>query len=420
MSLRNKTWLTVLGQGILLVLSLVPVWILVLGLLGAAVRYTDVPVLLEELTVEAGSRRLDPRDFRTDPADPSPRFSQSLTRAQLNTPGSYPVRLICGGREYAAVVHVRDTVAPIAQVKNLTSQGRRPQPEEFLEQIEDVTEVTVCYAREPVLTVNGDQKVILLLTDTSGNTAAVEAVLTVDLDVTAPQIHGVAPIVVYQGDAVAYRQGITVTDDRDANPVLSVDASQVDLSAPGEYLLIYTAADASGNMVREETTVTVRAKQPDYVSVEEIYQEADKILAQIITEGMTRRQQARAVYDWVRRVGRYVNHSDKSDDLQGAYQMFTEQEGDCFNYFAACKLLLQRLGIDTIDVRKVKNYSADSDHYWLLVSLDGESYYHFDPVPRVGDSVEFFLVTDAFLDDYSRRHNNCFNRDQSLYPATPS
>jgi len=31
----------------------------------------------------------------------------------------------------------------------------------------------------------------------------------------------------------------------------------------------------------------------------------------------------------------------------------------------------------------------------------------------------FILVTDKYMDNYSAKHRNCFNRDKSLYPATP-
>ena len=79
--------------------------------------------------------------------------------------------------------------------------------------------------------------------------------------------------------------------------------------------------------------------------------------------------------------------------------------------------MFERLGIPTIDVKKVKNFEADSNHYWLLVSIDqGQTYYHFDNVW----SRNLCLVTDKVLNNFSRACNGCFNRDESLYPATPT
>ena len=81
---------------------------------------------------------------------------------------------------------------------------------------------------------------------------------------------------------------------------------------------------------------------------------------------------------------------------------------------------MDRLEIPNIDVVKVKNNAKDSNHFWSLVSVDGgKTWYHLDATPRVGTGDNFFLVTDKFMDDYSAKHNNCFNRDKSLYPATP-
>ncbi len=100
--------------------------------------------------------------------------------------------------------------------------------------------------------------------------------------------------------------------------------------------------------------------------------------------------------------------------------MLTTLRGDCYGYFAVAKLMFDRLKIPNIDVVKVKNYEEDSAHFWSLVSIDGgESYYHFDATPRIGDGDDFCLVTDAFLDAYSQAHKNSHNRDTSLYPATP-
>lgn len=243
---------------------------------------------------------------------------------------------------------------------------------------------------------------------------------TVSSDAVPPVISGVKDLQVYLGDAVSYRSGVTVSDETDPNPVLSIDSTGVDLSAVGTYQVVYTATDASGNTASETATVTIMEKQAGYADLDTIYSMADEVISQIITPDMTTRQQVRAIYNFARSSFGYSGHSDKSDWRQGAYVMLTTKQGDCFNYYAVCKLLFERLEIPNIDVRKVKNYDGDSDHFWSLVSIDGgENYYHFDSTPRVGDGDNFCLVTDAFLDAYSAKHKNCHNRDKSLYPATP-
>lgn len=372
------------------------------------------------LTVEAGEGGMTAEDFLMDP---TVEMSVSFVdfAVDYNTPGSYGVTIACDGYTFQRTVEVVDTTAPTGKVQDVTFFIEpEPQVTDFVIDIQDVSDVTASFKAEPDLTVAGDQEVTLVLTDAYGNATELTAKLTVILDTEAPVISGVKDILIYAGDAVAYRSGIEVTDDMDEAPKLSVDSSQVDLSAVGTYKVVYTATDASGNTATEEATITVNEKKEGYAEVETIYQMADELLTSIVKEGMTKREQVEAVYRWMRSRMGYSGHSEKSDWLQGAYYAMEKRTGDCFNYFALSKLFFERLGIDNIDVVKVKNHDRDSNHYWSLVSLDGgETWYHFDTTPRVGGGDNFCLVTDAFLDAYSAKHYNCFNRDKSLYPATP-
>ena len=266
----------------------------------------------------------------------------------------------------------------------------------------------------------GTYDITYSVTDAAGNTTTVPTTVTVTDDNTAPIIQGVHDISLYLGSAVSYRSGVIVSDDKDPSPKLDIDSSQVDLSNPGTYPLVYTARDITGNETRLEVTVTVAEKPTTYIDEEVINAKADELLKKIVTADMTDQAKVKAIYAYVRSHYTYSGHSDKTDWLQGAYVMMTEEEGDCFNYYAVTKLLLERCGIPNIDVRKVRNFPEDSDHYWSLVSVDGgKTYYHLDTTPRIGDGDDFCLVTDAFLDAYSAANKNCHNRDKSLYPATP-
>ena len=165
--------------------------------------------------------------------------------------------------------------------------------------------------------------------------------------------------------------------------------------------------------------MTVYQKQDYYVELSIIYGMVDEILAEIITPGMTTKQQVEAIYGWVRSNCSYIGTSDKSNWIQAAYVMMTNRQGDCYNYYGLVKLMLERLEIPNIDVEKVPNFEGDSMHYWSLVSIDGgKSWYHVDATPRKVPTY-FCLVTDKVMDDFSAGYRNCFNRDTSLYPATP-
>ena len=372
----------------------------------------------------------EPEDFIVSIKDVSPVTVQYEKRTDLTKDGSYLLKLIledaAGNRsEYEVVltVFIDNGNPQLAGVEPIfTYIGTEP---DYLEGVtamddKDLALQILVDSSKVDLNAVGTYDITYSVTDAAGNTTTVPTTVTVTDDNTAPTILGVHDISLYLGAAVSYRSGIEVRDDKDDAPKLEVDSSQVDLSNPGTYPLIYTARDITGNETRMEVTVTVAEKPATYTEEEEIYAKADALLKKIVTDTMDDKAKVKAIYAYVRSHYTYSGHSDKTDWMQGAYTMMDEGEGDCFNYYAITKLLLERCGIPNIDVRKVRNFPEDSDHYWSLVSVDGgQTYYHLDTTPRVGDGDDFCLVTDAFLDAYSAANKNCHNRDKSLYPATP-
>ena len=368
-----------------------------------------------EITIEAGASLPQAGDFLQ-----GAEYAEDISGMNAAVPGSYALKLSKGIFKYNATLIVRDTVAPTATVKDATVMiPGTMKPEDIVSDIVDATDVTVAFESQPDMATPGEQPVVLVLTDLGGNTTRLDAKITVVKDTQAPTILGVQDIIAYAGGTVAYRSGITVSDDYDENVTLTLDSSGVDLSTVGTYKVIYSATDASGNTATKEATVTVMEKQAGYVEPEVIYARVDAILEQFITDDMTDREKVEAVYVWTHRGDHLIYGSapDRTDWLQTAYEFLDRKKGDCYWFYAIQKLMLQRLNIPTIDVKKVKNFEKDSNHYWLLVSIDGgENYYHFDNVW----SRQLCLVTDKTLNKFSKAVNNCFNRDESLYPATPT
>ena len=477
-----------------------------LAIAGGAVAVIGLAAVLlwpgnihEELTVEAGRASITANEFRKEDKGVDALFVSDMTVVDLKTPGQYPVSVEYKGKTYACTLTVEDTIAPEAEIRNVSIySGHELKAEDFVVSVKDATDVTVALKSTPDLTVEAQNLVTVIVTDAAGNASEYEAVLSVFVDNGAPQLSGIQPlftyigtepdylagvsaiddrdmaleilvdksqvdlnaigaydivysvtdaaghtttapstvtvtddnvaptiqgvhnISLYLGSAASYRSGVIVTDDKDPSPKLEVDSSQVDLSNPGTYPLVYTARDMTGNETRKEVTVTVAKKPETYVDPETVNAKADELLKKIVTEDMAAEAKVKAIYSYVRSHYTYSGHSDKTDWVQGAYVMMESGQGDCFNYYAVTKLLLDRCGIPNIDVRKVRNFPEDSDHYWSLVSVDGgKTYYHLDTTPRVGDGDDFCLVTDAFLDAYSDTHGKCHNRDKALYPRTP-
>lgn len=375
----------------------------------------------QTITIESGEPWPKASDFVINSdniqAD-SVSYVTEIAAVETSVPGTYGVQISYREEVINVNVAVRDTVSPKATLKDLVLYNPKSvDAKELVVECSDATEVSVRFETEPDLTQTGSREVVILLEDMGGNITRLTANLSILNDTQAPEIHGAKDLETYVEDTIAYRSGITVTDDQDTSPLLQIDSSGVDLSTPGLYHVTYTATDHVGNTTSKTVSIKVYPKKANHVDPEVIYAEADRILAQFITDDMTLREKAGAIYCWTKTNVQYSGKTDKDDWLQAAYKTMKTLKGDCYAFFAVNKLFLHRMGIDTIDVEKVKNHEKDTRHYWLLVSIDGgENYYHYDNAW----SRDLCLVTDARLDSFSAMVNNCFNRDKSLYPATPT
>lgn len=362
----------------------------------------------EEVTVEAGSGLPAADEFLLTEAGECTYDMQKAP--DTGSVGSFPVKLLVDGEVYESVLKVEDTTAPEGEVMDLagfTPLGRKA--EEFIvpDSIRDATAVTVTYKKEPDMSREGTQEVILLLTDEGGNTALKTAWLTLKADREKPVIHGAVGLSTVCGYGISYKKNVYVTDNSGEEIEVKVDASAVNLEETGSYPVIYSAVDASGNEARVKVTLAVHEKTFD---MDELYAKADEVLADITDEGMSGYDKAYAIFNWVKRNVMYVDHASKDVWEQGAYDGLVRRRGDCYTYAMTSKLLLTQAGIENRDIAKIP---TSSRHYWNAVNL-GDGWLHFDTTPRTDHSI-IFLWTDEQLSAYMGRHYRSHNYDRSVY-----
>ena len=330
--------------------------------------------------------------------------------------GSYEILFSVDGTEASSLLEIKDTYAPYLVLKNVSSWLNKPVESlefvDFEQSFDNSTSFEVSYLEEPDWTLLGTQTVSLTAKDASGNTSTATAVLTIQKDEKAPVVT-VTDIDVKVGGTVSYKKAVSYYDDIDTKDEmkLSIERSGVNLKETGTYEVVYTVTDCSGNSTSVTGKINVLKESPKWEDEEAIHAKANKILDEIIKEGMTEREKAKAIYRWVKSNVGYISHSEKGNYMRGAYEGLFKQEGDCFVYASTAKELLTQAGIPNIDiVKSTKNPS----HYWNLVYIE-EGWYHFDTTPRK-DKSDFFLLTDAELDAYSKAHKNTHIFDRSLYP----
>ena len=268
---------------------------------------------------------------------------------------------------------------------------------------------------------------------------------------------GGAPVIYCAHDkyiSVGDRSGVSARDATGAELPLEIDVSAVNAGIPGRYPVVYSATDGSGKntSVRvylnvsaatesgsgavssdapastpetsdtppetdepqttdappvTEESITETSAPPDTDVPEPVNEFKEKldgigrnILESILTDEMTTREKAEAIFLYVNNRMKYVSTSDKSDWIKAAYDGYTRKKGDCFNYFALSKELLTLAGIPSIDLVRC---GGESEHYWQLVNV-GDGWYHFDACPHPRQCpFRCFLRTEAEVAEYSEK-----------------
>jgi len=291
-------------------------------------------------------------------------------------------------------------------------------PEDFLEDISDATELNIYFKDTPNFSNVGKQDISIILEDQGMNTLELNTVLTLDEDKIPPIISGVKNQSIFLGKVVSYRKGVSIEDNKDSNIELKIDSSNVNTKKIGTYEVFYSATDSSSNTTSAVSKIIVKEKPKDFIDRKYVDNLADKILSRIIKEDMTDKEKLWEIFAWTKWHITYTGHSDKSDWLTAAVQGIKKASGDCFNYYATEKALLEKAGFETISLERIE--TAPTRHYWVLVKYMG-SWYHFDTTQTFSEyPYDCFLKTDAQVEEYTEKvsglRKDYFTYDKSKYP----
>lgn len=211
------------------------------------------------VTLEAG-QAFDAESYIKKPKNADKGEIEISEKIDNTKPGEYEVVYKYKNKKKTLKVEVVDTVAPKLTAKaNLVFFAGDAITAEA---VVDVADATACElkldARGQDLSTVGEYSVSVSATDLGGNKASCDATLTIrNPDTKAPVISGTKNVSVKLGDTFDSRAGVTVTDDYDKEPLLTVDEGTLDTKKAGKYTVTYVATDKSGNKASVKRTVTV-------------------------------------------------------------------------------------------------------------------------------------------------------------------
>lgn len=98
-----------------------------------------------------------------------PELKEGLTQEQMRMPGTYEAKVKLWPFTYKLKVSVQDTIPPEGTAVKVTGNGENVEPEAFVTDIRDNTQVTVSFKQVPDLSKSGVQEVHIILTDLGHN-----------------------------------------------------------------------------------------------------------------------------------------------------------------------------------------------------------------------------------------------------------
>lgn len=222
-------------------------------------------------------------------------------------------------------------------------------------------------------------------------------------------------IIVGIGETIEYSPHLTLLGGAVG---FEVDERTLNIYKAGAYTVYITGIDAQG---RRGERVPVSVNVVDRFDKKKLSEMLDMLVCELEIDEKIPEQICREIYSLVRKKLVYTGDSEKGDIERAAYHALLSGGGDCYSYFSLTKLLLERCGIENLDVVRMSGYTEDT-HYWSIVNIglgNDERWYHFDTTELRRD--EYYhsgcLLTEKQVMAYSRVRRDFYSYDRSLYPA---
>lgn len=258
--------------------------VLLLAILGIGYVYTSIPMIELEKNAEVEiNSTIDPYDYITkyrkcEKEDVSIDSSQ----VDLTKIGEYTITYTVKDEIYDLPVKIVDTTAPIVEVKDKEIfEGDHIKVEDLVSKVEDATEAKVTFKEDYDFSKEGTYKVIVVAEDSSENITEKEVNVKVVKDKEKPTLKGVSNKTIYLNNKINYLDGITAKDNRDKEPEVTVDSSEVDTSKIGTYTVKYRVKDQAGNTNEYTSTINVIEKK----KVQNVTASGDKIVYLTFDDG---------------------------------------------------------------------------------------------------------------------------------------
>ncbi len=372
--------------------------------------------LIKEVVIESGSEIRIEDFFDECPEDA--RFISDVSVIDTKEPAIYKLKVFYGKVfRKDVVLRIEDHTAPkgIAIPKMQYAGLEWPEASECVGYLFDLSGIASIEYRDgvPDYRFTGDYSVPVVVTDWYDNSSVIEVPFHVTDDHNAPLFYGIHDISIddFEDAVINYFDGVTVKDDYDEDPRYTVDSSKVMIGEEGTYVITYSAKDEAGNVRRQDALVNIKPSSSiegvtgagsswDSQFHNELYKIAEDLVEKL--RGADDTETALNIFSWVHSNVSYQSVYEVQTFESAAYDAFTKHGGDCYGFYACCKVLLDCAGIPNMTVLRYP--VIYNGHYWNLVKLDGE-WYHCDSTMFMNHQSLYFELTDLQIADSRHQFN---------------
>ena len=296
---------------------------------------------------------------------------EQLDRINVSDVGTYTITSTDGSER--CVVTVRDTQGPELQLQPVRKKpGNRVTLRNFVRSATDPSgKVTLELLTSPDTSAEGYQTVAIEARDMYGNATRKETTLQITNDLVSPSISYLSVLKLPLNGTPDYLAGVTAFDREDGPLEVTVDASRVQTSVPGDYEAIYRATDAAGNTTVKRRRVEVAVDPHDPGPLV-------KKLADPLSDD------PEEIRDYVRDYIAYSHDWGQGDPV--VYGL-TKRRGNCYVHAVCLQALLDEKGIENQLI-----WTENKTHYWVIAKI-GSSWRHMDATPKPAHQ-RYSLMTD--------------------------
>lgn len=175
--------------------------------------------------------------------------------------GQYTIEYQYEQKTQKLKVFVEDTLPPEFEVRNKKIFiNETIEPKDLVSHIKDDTKTTVYFYENYIFNQEKTYTVEVVVEDEYANKTKKKAYVLVEKkDIEAPTLEELTPLEINKGQNIDLSKGVIKKDDHDDNPKLIIDDSKLNIDEVGEYTVLYTVKDQSGNQTTYSRKITVKS-----------------------------------------------------------------------------------------------------------------------------------------------------------------